>query len=361
MHEIVYPDRVFVETSLREFPMPQVAEMARRAEAIGFDGLTFSEVRQEPMIVAAVAATSTTRVQLATSVTIAFPRSPTVLAYGTRNLQDLSGGRFSLGLGTQVRGHITRRFASTWDSPGPRLREYVEAMQAVWGCWQGNGPLDYRGRFYQLTLMTPEFNPGPTPHPLTIYLAAINRYNVQTAATRASGLRLHSFNTAAYLRDVIWPIVKDAAEQAGRSLDDFEMIGGGFLASGPTDQTVHEAREKIRRRVAFYASTPAYAPVLEHHGWHDLGPALRRLIAENRWDDLHTLVGDDVLDHFCVAGTYETIADRVRERFGGLTDRISLPLPDDFQPDDGVGRAVEALKAIPTARQHTTPPGATLR
>jgi probable F420-dependent oxidoreductase len=339
--------------------MPQVGEMARQAETLGFDGLTFSEVRQDPMIVAAVAATSTQRVQLATSVTIAFPRSPTTLAYGTRNLQDLSGGRFSLGLGTQVRGHIIRRFSSTWDSPGPRLREYAEALQAIWDCWQGHGPLEYRGKFYQLTLMTPEFNPGPTPHPLRVYLAAINRYNVQTAGRLASGLRLHSFNTAAYLRDVIWPTVHDAAEQVGRSLDDFEMIGGGFLASGPTDEAVHDAREKIRRRVAFYASTPAYAPVLEHHGWHDLGPGLRALIAEGRWDDLHSLVGDDVLDHFCMAGTYETIADRVRERLGGLVDRVSLPLTEHDQMSDGLGRAIEALKAIPTARQQTTLPGAT--
>src|SRR3954452_4833732 len=173
---------MFVDTSLRELPMHQVAEAARRAEDLGYDGLSFSEVRHDPMIVAAVAATATYRVQLATSVTIAFPRSPTVLAYGTRNLQDLSGGRFSLGLGTQVRGHITRRFSSVWDSPGPRLREYVEALRAIWACWQGEAPLDYQGTFYKLTLMTPEFNPGPTPHPLRVQLAAINRYNVQTAA-----------------------------------------------------------------------------------------------------------------------------------------------------------------------------------
>jgi probable F420-dependent oxidoreductase len=304
--------------------------------------------------VAAVAAPSTRHVQLATSVTIAFPRSPTTLAYGTRNLQDLSDGRFSLGLGTQVRGHIVRRFGSTWDSPGPRLREYVEALQAIWSCWQGERPLDYRGRFYHLTLMTPEFTPGPTPHPLRVHLAAINRYNIQTAGTLASGLRLHSFNTAAYLRDVIWPTVHEAAERTGRSLADFEMIGGGFLASGPTDEAVHAAREKVRRRVAFYASTPAYAPILEHHGWHELGPALRALIAEGRWDDLHTQVTDDVLDHFCMAGTYDTIADRVRERLGGLVDRVSLPLPDDAPLNDGLGRAVEALKALPTARE-TTP------
>jgi len=342
---------MFVETSLREVPMPQVGEMARLAEQLGYDGLTFSEIRQDPMIVAALAASATERVQLATSVAIAFPRSPMVLAYGTRNLQDLSDGRFSLGLGTQVRGHITRRFSAVWDKPGPQLREYVASLRAIWACWQGEVPLDYHGDHYQFTLMTPEFNPGPTPYPLNIHLAAINRYNVQTAATHASALRVHGFNTPAYLRDVIWPTVREAAARAGRSLDNFEMIGGGFLATGPTEEAVHAAREKARKRVAFYGSTRAYAPILEHHGWHDLGPALRNLIAQGRWEDLHTLVSDEILDQFCMAGTYDTIAEAVREHVGGLTDRVSLGLPDDpSEIDDGFGRALEALKAVPTTR-----------
>jgi probable F420-dependent oxidoreductase len=343
---------MFVETSLREFPMPQVPEIARLAESLGFDGLTFSEVRQDPFILAAAAATSTTRLSLATSVAIAFPRSPMVVAGATRSLQDLSGGRFTLGLGTQVRGHITRRFSTVWDSPGPRLREYVESLRAIWACWNDGAPLDYRGTFYQFTLMTPEFNPGPTPHPLRVDLAAINRYNVETTGMLASGLRLHGFNTARYLQDVIWPAVRDGAEQAGRSLDDFEMIGGGFVASGPDEESVQRAREEMRRRVAFYGSTRAYEPIFQHHGWHDLAPALRRLIAQGRWDDLHTLIDDEVLDTFCMAGTYDTIADRVRERLGGLVDRISLPLPANATDvGDGIGRAIEALKAVPTARQ----------
>ena len=154
-----------------------------------------------------------------------------VVAQATHNLQELSGGRFSVGLGTQVRGHIERRFSTVWDSPGPRLREYVLSLRAIWDCWQHGTPLNYEGRFYQFTLMTPEFNFGPTPHPLRIDLAAINPYNIETAATLARGLRVHGFNTAEYLRDVIWPVVDEAAERAGRPLDDFEMIGGGFLAS----------------------------------------------------------------------------------------------------------------------------------
>ncbi|HZN68326.1 MAG TPA: TIGR03617 family F420-dependent LLM class oxidoreductase [Tepidisphaeraceae bacterium] len=348
---------MFVETSLRQIPMPHVPETARLAEELGFDGLTFSEVRTDPFLVAAVAAAATERIELATSVAIAFPRSPMVVAQATHNLQELSRGRFSVGLGTQVKGHIERRFSTVWDSPGPRLREYVQSLHAIWDCWQHGSPLNYQGRFYRFTLMTPEFNFGPTPHPLRIDLAAINPYNLETAATLARGLRVHGFNTAEYLRDVIWPVVDDAAERAGRPLDDFEMIGGGFLAAGADEHEVREAREQIRRRVAFYGSTRAYAPIFERHGWGSLGPALRELIGQGRWGDLHTLVNDEVLDRFCMAGTYRTIAERVGERLGGIVDRVSLPLPEnaaDYREE--IVAAVQALKALPTARQRRAAP-----
>ena len=344
-----------VETGLYSCPMSRVAALAQQAEALGYDGLTCSEVRHEPFVVASVAAAATSRIQISTSIAIAFPRSPMVVAEATHNLQELSGGRFTLGLGTQVRGHVTRRFSSVWDSPGPRLREYVESLRAIWACFNG-APLKYEGQFYQFTLMTPEFNFGPTPHPLRIDLAAINRYNVETTALAANGLRLHGFNTAEYLRDTIWPIVHETVERAGRPLSEFEMIGGGFIASGTDEEAVMAAREQMRRRVAFYGSTRAYEPVLAHHGWQDLAPALRRLIAQGRWDELHTLVSDEVLDRFCMAGTYDTIADRVRERLGGLTDRVSLPMPEDGPVDDGLGRAIEALRKIPTAQEQMGAP-----
>ena len=343
---------MFVKTSLREVPLAQVAATARLAEDLGFDGMTFSEVRHDPFVVAAVAASATTRIELATSVAIAFPRSPMVVAQIAHNLQELSNGRFSVGLGTQVKGHITRRFSTVWDSPGPRLREYVQSLKAIWDCWQHGTPLNYVGRFYQFTLMTPEFNFGPTPHPLRIDLAAINPYNIETAATLARGLRVHGFNTPEYLRDVIWPVVNDAAERAGRPLDEFEMIGGGFIACGADETAVRAAREQIRKRVAFYGSTRAYAPIFEHHGWGSLGPALRELIAQARWGDLHTLIDDEVLDRFCVAGTYETIAERVDDRLGGIVDRVSLPLPANAADlRDEIAGAVQALRALPTARQ----------
>jgi probable F420-dependent oxidoreductase len=292
------------------------------------------------------------RVQLATSVAIAFPRSPMIAAYATRNLQELSRGRFSLGLGTQVRGHIQRRFSAEWDAPGPRLREYVHALREIWSCWQDGAPLDLRGRFYNLTLMTPEFNLGPSAYPTRVHLAAVNPYNIATAAMLCDGLRAHSFCTPEYLRDVIWPTVEAAAEAAGQSLDGFEMIGGGFLAAGATPEEVHIAREHVRQRVAFYASTRAYAPVLEHHGWHELGPALRERIAHGQWGDLVRHVDDTILDAFCIAGTYAELPGRVQARLEGLVDRVSLPLPPDAVRDAAqITDAIANLHTLTTARK----------
>jgi probable F420-dependent oxidoreductase len=226
-------------------------------------------------------------------------------------------------------------------------------MRAIWANWQTGAPLDYRGRFYQFTLMTPEFSLGPSDYPTRLNVAAMNPFNVATAATLCDGLTLHSLMTPSYIREVIWPAAERAANSAQRSLASFEMSGGGFLVWGPTRELVALGREEVRRRVAFYSSTRAYAPVLEHHGLHALGPALRELIAAQRWDDLKTLVNDDVLDLFCAAGVYEEIAEKVEERFGGLVDRVHISLPREQQPADAkrAERALEALRALPSAQE----------
>ena len=343
---------MFIETSLRETPIADVPRQAREAEELGFDGLTASEIRRDPFLTVGLMASSTERIQLATGVAIAFPRSPMVVAYLSRNLQELSGGRFALGLGTQVRAHVERRFSSPWGAPGPHMREYILALRAIWGTWQTGSPLDFRGEYYSFSLMTPEFNLGPTPHPVPIHLAAVNPYNIRLAATLCEALRVHSFCTPEYLRDVLWPNVRAAAEKAGRSLDRFEMIGGGFIATGPTEEAVRAVREEARKRVAFYGSTPSYRPVFEHHGWNELNPALRRLIAEQRWDDMAGLIDDEVLDTFCVAGTYDVIAQRVHDRLGGLVDRIVVAFPEASDTDrDGLAGALRDLKQVPAARR----------
>ncbi len=342
-----------VETNLREVPLVDVPSAARLAEDLGFTSLAQSEVRRDPFISLTLAATTTSRVRLAPAVAIVFTRSPMIVAYMSRNLQELSRGRFALGMGTQVKGHIERRFSTEWSKPGPRLREYVLALRAIWDCWQRGTPLDFEGEFYRFTLMTPEFNLGPSQHgPIPIQIAAVNSYLARTAGELCDALRLHPFSTAEYIRDVIWPQVIRGARKSGRSLDSFEMIGGGFIATGIDEEAVTKAREWVRRRVAFYASTRSYLPVLAHHGWEGLNADLRELITQEHWDELPMLVADDMLDAFCISGTYDRIAASARTRLEGLTDTLSFPLPDDAASNpDATREMVEQLKQLQPADQ----------
>jgi probable F420-dependent oxidoreductase len=336
---------MLVETHLPDAPWGEIAERAARAESLGFDSLAAAELSRDPFLSLTVAATSTSRIRLATSVAIAFPRSPMVVAYQSRNLQDLSGGRFTVGLGTQVKGHIERRFSTEWGSPGPRLREYVESLRAIWDTWQHGTPLNYAGKFYSFSLMTPEFSPPPSDYAAPrIDIAAVNAYNIRLAGELCDGLRVHPLSTPEYTRDVIWPNIQAGAEKAGRSLDGFELNGTGFIATGSTEDEVQKARENARYRIAFYASTRTYLPVLEHHGWEALNPQLRAVIAENRWGDLPTVIPDEVLDAFCIAGTWDTIVERIGDRLEGLIDAVSIPTPDE--PDDRFFAVLEGLKGL---------------
>jgi probable F420-dependent oxidoreductase len=321
-----------IETSIGNGGWTEITGRAQLAEELGYDRIATAELAHDPFLPLAVAAGATHRIGLVTSVAIAFPRSPTVTAYMARDLNDLSGGRFVLGLGTQVKGHIERRFATEWSAPGPRFRDYVQAVRAVWESWDSQGALRYDGRFYRLSLMTPEFSPGPSAYrSIPIHIAGVNRYNLRLAGEICDGLRAHPFATKKYTTDVIWPAVREGAARSGRDLAGFEMVGGGFIASGPDHEAVRGARESARYRIAFYASTRSYLPVLEAHGWEDLNSELRRLVAEGRWDDLAAVISDEVLDEFCVAGTYREILPAIRARYEGIVDTVSLDLPDDSQ------------------------------
>ena len=342
---------MLIESGLHDVPWAEIAGLARTIEALGFDSIAQPELKRDPFLPLTLASMATTRARLATSVAIAFPRSPTVVAYMAWNLQEMSKGRFALGLGTQVKGHIERRFATTWDSPGPRLRDYILAVRDIWQTWQHQTPLKHNGPFYTIDLMTPEFSPTPLDGPPPqIHIAAVNSYNIQLAGELCDGLRVHGFSTPAYTRDVIWPNIRAGAAKSGRSLADFALIGGGFIATGATEEEVRAAREQVRYRIAFYASTRTYLPVLEHHGWGAMNGELRRLIAQSRWGDLAAVVPDDVLDVFCVSGTYAEIVPRLRARDEGLVDCVSFPLPKNPNaPPDDYRAALAAIKQFTPA------------
>lgn len=340
-----------VETNIREVPLQEVATAAQLVEELGYDSLAQSEIRRDPFIALTLAASATNRVRLAPAVAIVFPRSPMIVAYMSHNLQELSGGRFALGMGTQVKGHIERRFSMEWGQPGPRLREYVLALRAIWDTFQTGAKLNFEGDFYHFNLMTPEFNLGPSKHyPIPIQLAAVNTYLARTAGELCDGLRVHGFSTPEYIRDVLWPAVVKGAQRSGRSLDTFEMIGGGFTATGADEEAVAAAREWVRYRVAWYASTRTYLPVLEHHGWEAINPELRKLIAEERWEELPTLVTDEMLDVFCVTATYEHLPAAIERRMGGLTDTLSFPLPADARSrQEQLAETITRLRSVRSA------------
>jgi probable F420-dependent oxidoreductase len=319
-----------IEASLGHGDWTEIQERARLVEGLGYDRIATSELAHDPFLPLVVASGATRRIGLVTSVAIAFPRSPTAMAYTARDLHDLSGGRFVMGLGTQVKGHIERRFATEWSAPGPRLRDYVQAVRAVWRSWDTEGPLRYDGRFYKLSLMTPEFSPGPNRHgPIPIHIAGVNRYNLGLSGEICDGLRVHPFATKRYVNEVIWPAVLAGAHRSGRDLSTFEMVGGGFIATGANEEEVHAARENARYRIAFYASTRSYLPVLETHGWEALNADLRRLVAAGHWDELAGVIPDDVLDEFCVSAVYERILPAIRERYEGIVDTLNIDVPSD--------------------------------
>lgn len=340
-----------VEVNLRTVPIEGLVEAARMLEHAGVDVIADSEVRRDPMLTMALLAGSTGRVGLASAVSIAFARSPMVLAYGARNINAMSHGRFHLGLGTQVKQHVLRRFSGEWSSPGPRFRDYVQAVRDVWAAWEGGGPLEHRSEHYMLDLMTPEFDLGPDSYrAVPIELAAVNAFNVGVAARLADGLRLHAFTTPAFIREVVRPNVESQAMAAGRHAGAVELIGGGFIATGSTDQQVESARETARRRIGFYGSTRTYRTVLDHHGWSDLGDELRHLSDAGEWEKLGSTVPDEVLETFVTCGTYEELIPLLQERYLGVVDRIQLPWPggeDNSRVDwDGFGCLVARVRGL---------------
>ncbi|MBI3989883.1 MAG: TIGR03617 family F420-dependent LLM class oxidoreductase [candidate division NC10 bacterium] len=302
-----------------------IGAFAERAEAMGFDGLWSSETQHDPFLPLAVAATRTSRLKLGTAIAVAFPRSPMILAYTAWDLQAASDGRFILGLGTQVKGHNERRFSVKWESPGPKLREVIQALRTIWDCWQNGTKLDFRGQFYTFTLMTPFFQPPPIAHPrIPIFIAGVNPYMARLAGELCDGFHVHPFNSAKYLREVLVPAVEEGLRRSGRKRTDIQLAASIFTIMGETEQEIAQARQAVKEQIAFYGSTRTYEGVLAAHGWQDLSPKLHRKSVEGDWQGMADLITDEMLAAYAVSGTYETIAGRIKERYAGLLDRVWL-------------------------------------
>ena len=304
------------------------AEAAARAEELGFDAVYTSETEQDAVLSLPLVAEHTDSVDLGTRVTLAFTRSPMVLAYQGWALQRYSNGRFVLGLGTQVKGHNERRFSVEWTSPGPRLREVVESIRHIWSVWQDDAEeLDYQGEHYSFSLMTETFDPGPIDHPhVPIHIAAVNEYNVRLAGEVCDGLHMHSFNTPAYTEDVVGPLVAEGAERADRPREAVSLSASPFVVTGETEAERDRKREEVRRRIAFYGSTRTYHDVLEHHGWKSVGEELHELSKEQAWDEMTDLVSDEMVATFALDADPAELRAEALDVYGDVADRIALPI-----------------------------------
>lgn len=302
---------------------------AKRLEDLGFDGIISSETAgHDPFFPLLVAAEHTRRVTLATGIAVAFPRSPMVTAQMAWDLQRFSHGRFRLGLGTQVKGHNERRYGTPWTSaPGPRMREYVQCVQAIFRTFQTpEKPTYFEGRHYRYTLSPPVFTAGPIEHPrIPIDLAAVNPYMSALAGELGDGVFAHPACTARYLREVILPQVERGAHKAGRSVSDIEIIGAPIIVTGTNAEELAKERQLLKRRVAFYASTRTYHAIFEVHGWGDLGKELHALSLENRWDDMVKRIPDEMAEEFATVGHLDEIGAKLAERWGGLLTTLNLP------------------------------------
>ena len=320
-------------TTLPQNDLNAVPAATAEAEAAGFDGALTMENRHEPFLALAVAACASKRLELGTAVAIAFPRSPMVVANACWDLQNASRGRFVLGIGPQIRPHNEKRFSVSWSAPVPRLREYVQALRAIWRCWETGERLRFEGRHYTFTLMTPNFTPESTGQRMVpITIAAVGERSLRLAGEVADGVRLHGFCTRRYLEEVCMPRIAEGMARTGRKRGSFEVTGGGFIATGATDEEVAKAVEWVRYRVAFYGSTPGYWPVLDLHGLGDLGRKLNRMTKEGAWNRIAAEIEDDTLRLFAAVGRHDELAAAVEQRFGGAADAVYSSLSMDMRP-----------------------------
>jgi probable F420-dependent oxidoreductase len=305
-------------------PPEGAAEAARTATELGYDGFFSAETQYDPFLPLAFASAREPGLEVGTAIAVAFPRSPMVVATTAWDLARMSGGKFMLGLGTQVRAHIVRRFSTTWDRPVPRLREYIRSLRAIWDAWQNSVPLDFKGDFYRFSLMTPFFNPGPIASPdVPVYIAGVGPRLSRLAGELCQGFHVHPFHTVRYLDDVVLPAMRAGAEGAGRAVEDVERATTVFIMTGETDAEIEQSMAPVRQQISFYASTPSYQPVLEANDW-DFGAELTAMSKRGQWAEMADLVPEEAVLEVGVAAPIDRLAETIKQRYGDRVQRVGF-------------------------------------
>ncbi len=336
-----------IDTGLLASSLTGVARAAKQAEDLGFSGLWTAEAQHDPFLPLALAAEHTERIELGTAIAVAFPRSPMVFAQIGWDLQAFSRGRFILGLGTQVKAHNERRFGVKWEHPGPKLREMIQMIHAIWDCWQNGTRPSFEGRFYNFTLMTPFFNPGPIPYPKPkIFIAGVNEYMCRLAGELCDGFHIHPFHSIRYLDQVVLPNISTGLAKAGRQRSQIELSTTAFVVTGRHQDEIEAAKAPVKQQIAFYASTPAYIGVLEVHGWGEVGRRLTDLSKRGKWAEMANEITDEMLQEYALVAVRDDLVDRLKAKYAGYLDRLSFYFPFDAS-DAGFWR--EVIRSFQTA------------
>src|SRR5271155_5812822 len=308
--------------------LARVVEAAGALEHDGYDGGWTAETSHDPFLPLLLAAEHTSRLELGTNIAVAFARNPMIVANLGWDLQTYSGGRFILGLGTQIKPHIEKRFSMPWSHPVPRMREFVEAVHAIWSAWKDGTRLRFEGEFYTHKLMTPMFTPEPQPFPAPrVFIAAVGEAMTEMCGEVADGLLAHAFTTRRYLHEVTVPAVQRGLQRSGRGRSEFQVACPVFVVTGDDDAELTFGAADVRKQIAFYGSTPAYRKVLELHGWGDVATELHQLSLQGEWDAMGTLIDDEILDAFAVVAPTDKLAAALRDRCDGVIDRVMPSFP----------------------------------
>ena len=321
--------------------LSQIPERVKALEAAGYDGAMTAETSHDPFLPLTLAAEHSEKIELMTSIAVAFARSPMTLASIAHDLNAFSRGRFILGLGSQIRPHITKRFSMPWSHPAPRMREFIQAMRAIWANWHEGAPLSFKGEYYTHSLMTPMFTPTNTEYGAPrVTLAAVGPLMTEVAAEVADGMIVHAFTTRKYIDEISLPAIERGLEAGGKKRADLELSCPMFVVTGDDARSWEAARTAVCGQIAFYGSTPAYRPVLEIHGWGDLQPDLNAMSKRGEWSEMGTRITDEMLEEFAVVGRPDEIAGQMKKRYGDVIDRVLATFSGDLR-----GEAMETLRS----------------